>query len=45
MEVVTEQTFPEGRKVACLACRAAWLELEPTTRMGRGMDPSRKKRA
>jgi hypothetical protein len=43
MEVVTEQTFPEGRKVACLACRAAWLELEPATRMGRGTDPSRRK--
>jgi hypothetical protein len=43
MEVVTERTFPEGRKVACLACHAAWLELEPTTRMGRGTDPSRRK--
>jgi hypothetical protein len=40
-----EGTFPEGRKVACLACRAAWLELEPPTRMGRGSDASRKKRS
>jgi hypothetical protein len=43
MEVVTERTFPEGRKIACLACHAAWLELEPSTRMSRGSDASRKK--
>ena len=43
VEVVTERTFPEGRKVACLACRTAWLELEPPTRMGRGSDAPRKK--
>ena len=42
-EVVTERTFPEGRKIACLACRTAWLELEPATRMGRGSDASRRK--
>jgi hypothetical protein len=42
-EVVTERTFPEGRKVACLGCRTAWLELEPPTRMGRGSDASRRK--
>ena len=42
-EVVTERTLPEGRKVACLACRTAWLELEPPTRMGRGSDASRRK--
>ena len=40
---IVNRTFPEGRKVACLACRAAWLELEPTTRMGRGSDASRRK--
>jgi hypothetical protein len=44
-EVVTERTFPEGRKVACLACHAVWLELEPTTRMGRGKDGSRRKQS
>ena len=45
MEVVTERTFPEGRKVACLACHSAWLELEPASRMGRGSDASRRKRS
>jgi len=43
VEVLTERTFPEGRKVACLTCRTAWLELEPPTRMGRGSDALRKK--
>jgi hypothetical protein len=42
-EVVIERTFPEGRKVACVLCRTAWLELEPPTRIGRGSDASRKK--
>jgi hypothetical protein len=37
-EVTTERTFPEGRKMACLLCRSCWLELEPTSRMGRGSD-------
>ena len=35
VEVVTERTFPEGRKVACLHCRTAWLELDPPPRMRR----------
>jgi hypothetical protein len=42
-DVVTERTFPEGRKVACVVCRTAWLELEPSTRMGRGSDAPRRK--
>ncbi|HXX31428.1 MAG TPA: hypothetical protein VEJ89_12060 [Myxococcaceae bacterium] len=37
-EVVTERTFPEGRKVACLGCRTAWLEMEPPGRLRRGSD-------
>ena len=37
-ELTTERTFPEGRKVVCLACRSAWLEVEAATRMGRGTD-------
>jgi hypothetical protein len=36
-EVSTERTFPEGRKVVCLGCRSAWLEMEPS-RLGRGSD-------
>jgi hypothetical protein len=36
-EVATERTFPEGRKVVCLGCRTAWLEMEPS-RLGRGSD-------
>jgi hypothetical protein len=44
-EVITERTFPEGRKVACLQCRTAWLELEPPTRMGRGSDAPRNRRS
>ena len=43
VEVVTQRTFPEGRKVACLVCHAAWLELEPPSRMGRGSDVARRK--
>jgi hypothetical protein len=38
LEVVTERTFPDGRKMACLACHAAWLEVEPPGRLGRGSD-------
>jgi hypothetical protein len=42
-ELATERTFPDGRKVVCLACRSAWLEVEAVTRMGRGSDaPSRR---
>ncbi len=37
-DVVTERSFPEGRKVSCVQCRTAWLELESATRMGRGTD-------
>jgi hypothetical protein len=37
-EVTTERTFPDGRKVVCLACRRSWLELEPSSRLGRGSD-------
>ncbi len=36
-EVTTERTFPDGRKVVCLACHTSWLELEPR-RLGRGSD-------
>ena len=37
-EVTTERTFPDGRKMVCLACRTSWLELEPSSRLGRGSD-------
>ncbi len=37
-EVSTERTFPEGRKMVCLGCRSAWLEMEPASRLGRGSD-------
>ena len=37
-EVITERAFPDGRKMACLACRTAWLEVEPAGRLGRGSD-------
>ena len=39
VEVITEKTFPDGRKVICMRCRAAWLELEAPNwvqRVGRG---------
>jgi hypothetical protein len=37
-EVTVERTFPDGRKVVCLGCRGCWLELEPSSRLGRGSD-------
>ena len=37
-ELATERTFPDGRKVICLVCRSAWLEVEAATRLGRGSD-------
>jgi hypothetical protein len=37
-ELTTERTFPGGRKVVCLACRRAWLEVESSTRLSRGSD-------
>ncbi len=37
-ELTTERTFPGGRKVVCLSCRSAWLEVESVTRLGRGSD-------
>lgn len=37
-EVSTERTFPEGRKMVCLVCHSAWLEMEPASRLGRGKD-------
>ena len=37
-EVTTERTFPDGRKMVCLACRTTWLELEAVSRLGRGSD-------
>jgi hypothetical protein len=36
-EVAAERTFPDGRKMVCLGCRSAWLEVEPP-RLGRGTD-------
>jgi hypothetical protein len=36
-EVAAERTFPDGRKMVCLGCRSAWLEMEPP-RLGRGTD-------
>ena len=37
-EVTTERTFPDGRKMVCLDCRTSWLEIEPSSRLGRGSD-------
>ena len=37
-EVTTEATFPGGRKMVCSACRSSWLEMEPSSRLGRGSD-------
>jgi len=37
-EVASERTFPDGRKMVCLDCRSAWLEMEPSSRLGRGSD-------
>ncbi len=39
-ELAVERTFPDGRKVVCLNCRSAWLEVEAPTRLGRGSDAS-----
>jgi hypothetical protein len=37
-DVVTERTFPEGRKMACLGCRTAWLEVDAARPLSRGSD-------
>jgi hypothetical protein len=37
-QVSTERTFPDGRKMACVDCHTAWLEVEPASRLGRGSD-------
>jgi len=37
-EVSAERTFPEGRKMVCLECRSAWLELTPKSQLRRGSD-------
>lgn len=37
-ELTTERTFPGGRKVVCLTCHSAWLEVDSPTRLGRGSD-------
>jgi hypothetical protein len=37
-EVAAERTFPDGRKMTCLVCHSTWLEMEGTSRMGRGSD-------